>query len=234
MKRNLSPEPRKEHVRPLQGEVIRFDLDTIYEHFEKSLERVQGQFVIAEQLLEEKKEELCEEIWRAQITFIVSAFDFYLHEILKYSVYSMYMGNWQPTEAYKKERVRIPIVRQEVNNKDPEQAGQALLNEINDNYAYQPFISTGKVGWILKMVSNKKIKWLYDQLNSRITMDGFNAEEAIEKLFQRRNQIVHQFDRIHENAQRIAIGKDDVEKSLLLVEEMSSAIYKLCNTNGSN
>ena len=65
-------------------------------------------------------------------------------------------------------------------------------------------------------------------------MDGFNAEKAIEKLFQRRNQIVHQFDRSHENAQRITTGKEDVEKSLLLVKEMSSAIYKLCNTNGAN
>ena len=114
------------------------------------------------------------------------------------------------------------------------QAGKALLKEINDNYAYVSFINKKKVDWILKMVSNEEIKCLYNELNNRIKMDGFEAKEAIETLFQRRNQIVHQFDRSHENAQRITIGKEDVEKSLLLVEEISSVIYELCNTNKAN
>lgn len=89
--RSLELEPRQEGTREKAAPVIvRFCLNEIEEHFDENLRYIREQFSMADELFESGKEEESRNIWRAQIVFLESAFDFYLHELTKFGLSEMF------------------------------------------------------------------------------------------------------------------------------------------------
>ena len=85
--RNLDLMSRNEDTRDkFHTEVIRFELDQILQHFEEAIQTINAQFDVADELIESGKITEGENIWRAQIIFLASAFDFYMHELTKYGL----------------------------------------------------------------------------------------------------------------------------------------------------
>ncbi|MDE5823586.1 MAG: hypothetical protein K2H91_02730, partial [Lachnospiraceae bacterium] len=83
--RNLDLMSRNENTRDkFHTEVIQFDLDQILQHFIETVDMIKVQFHVADELIVSGKRMEGENIWRAQIVFLASAFDFYMHEITKY------------------------------------------------------------------------------------------------------------------------------------------------------
>ena len=85
--RNLDLATRNEDTRDkFHTRVIRFELDQIRQHFAETVQAINAQFDVADELLKSGKEIEGENIWRAQIIFLASAFDFYMHELTKYGL----------------------------------------------------------------------------------------------------------------------------------------------------
>ncbi len=74
--------------------IITFDLNEILNHFNETICDIQSQGEIANKLPDNNKTD-AENIWRAQIIFLASALDFYMHEItnMVYYVCSKMIGN---------------------------------------------------------------------------------------------------------------------------------------------
>ena len=69
--RNLDLMPRIEDARDkFHTEVIRFELDEIMQHFTETIDAINAQFDVANELLENEKITEAENIWRAQIIFL--------------------------------------------------------------------------------------------------------------------------------------------------------------------
>lgn len=49
-------------------------------------------------------------IWRAQIVFLASALDFYMHELTKYGLCEIYNENWASTDKYKNLQVKMEVI----------------------------------------------------------------------------------------------------------------------------
>ena len=82
---------RNENTREkVQRKVVRFEIRQIRQHFEESLCAIHAQFTVADDLWHSGKKEEAENIWRAQIIFLASAFDFYMHELTKYGLCEIY------------------------------------------------------------------------------------------------------------------------------------------------
>ena len=101
MDRSLELSTRKEDTRnknvPI---VVRFEMSQIKQHFDESVSVVNSMFLIASDLVNLGKKEQAENIWRAQIVFLVSAFDFFMHEITKFGLEKIFDGDWEVTKKY--------------------------------------------------------------------------------------------------------------------------------------
>ena len=85
--RNLELSIRNENTRDkFHTEVVRFKLDQIMKHYKETMQAVDAQFRVADELLRAGQNEEGENIWRAQIIFLASAVDFYMHELTKYGL----------------------------------------------------------------------------------------------------------------------------------------------------
>ena len=75
-RKNLEVSARNEGTRDkFQTKVVRFELNQILQHFLETIEIVKAQFSVADELLITKRVAEAENIWRAQIVFLASAFD---------------------------------------------------------------------------------------------------------------------------------------------------------------
>ncbi len=85
--RDISLPARKEGTREkFHTDVVQFDLDEIKNHFIDSMSAIDAQFIVAEDLINSGKAAEAENIWRAQIVFLASTLDFYMHELTKYGL----------------------------------------------------------------------------------------------------------------------------------------------------
>ena len=99
--RNLDLVVRNENTRDkFQTEVVRFELDQILQHFVEAIQTINAQFDVVDELIESGKVIEGENIWRAQIIFLASALDFYMHELTKYGLCEIYNENWNHTDKY--------------------------------------------------------------------------------------------------------------------------------------
>lgn len=222
--RNLDLMPRIEDARDkFHTEVIRFELDEIMQHFTETIDAINAQFDVANELLENEKITEAENIWRAQIIFLSSAFDFYMHELTKYGLCEIYNENWERTEKYDNLQVNMKVI--EVALKSGKDIDW-FLDYINGYYRAITMVSYGSVkdqlnllGINLSSVANRAF---YQRGENEKTIK--KMERRLNELFNRRNIIAHQTDRAHSNAQANNITKDIVEDFIFDIKKIVSSI----------
>lgn len=180
--RNLDLATRNENTRDkFHTQVIRFELNQIMQHFTDTIEAINLQFSVADELLENGKVVEAENIWRAQIVFLASALDFYMHELTKYGLCEIYDEHWEQTDQYRNFQIKMQVI--EVALKSGEDIDW-FLEYINGYYMK------------LTMVSYDSIK---DQLNllgidisaiaNRAFYERGSTEKTKNKLKRRLNEL---------------------------------------------
>lgn len=230
--RNLDLVPRKEGTREKVTPVmIKFQLDEIKQHFDENVQYIRAQFKIADEMLQLGKEDDAKTIWRSQIVFVESAFDFYLHEITKYGLSEMFTGGWEKTEKYNNLSVKMSIVDKALNAREDT---EWFIEFVNDFYKEKTLVSYESVKDQMNLLG----------LNIQDVADGVFYERgsdvktkeklknSLEGLYHRRNIIAHQSGRRHSDAQLEEISKELVESHLEDVEKVVQKIHELAEQNG--
>ncbi|MGM9948320.1 HEPN domain-containing protein [Floccifex sp.] len=222
--RNLDLLPRNEEIRDkFHTNVIRFELDEIMKHFTETIQAIYAQFDVADELLASGKITEGENIWRAQIIFLASAFDFYMHELTKYGLCEIYDENWFRTEKYENLQVNMKTIELAFKSgKDIDW----FLDYINSYYQSITMISYESVkdqfnllGISFEDVANKAF---YKRGEKEKTRD--KLKRRLNELFGRRNIIAHQTDRAHTDAQVYTITKEIVQNFINDIEKIVYAI----------
>ena len=183
---------------------IVFDLQPILDRFNSNIADIRSHFQTANDLLALRppKQTAAEDIWRSQIVFLDSALDFYIHEIVKYGIIKMFNGNWTESTNYKKMKVRLRFAVDLAQN--PSSASR-LLEEIDEMNKYSCFMGA------------KKLKEQLDFID--VNYNCRNSEKKLlNDLYDRRNQIAHQSDRIPGQQQKQPISKSYVEDFINKIE----------------
>lgn len=224
--RNLDLMARNEGTRyKFHTDVIRFELDQIMQHFKETINAIQAQFNVADELLESGKITEGKNIWRAQIIFLASAFAFYMHELTKYGLCEIYNENWDRTDKYDNIQVNMKVI--EVALKSGEDIDW-FLEYINSYYQTITMVSYDSVKEQLKLLginlSSVADKAFYQRGSTEKTKD--KLKRRLNELFSRRNIIAHQTDRAHTDAQVKNITKEivqnfisDIEKIVISIDE---------------
>lgn len=208
--RNLSLDERKEGTKASRSVVV-FDIDDIDRHFQESIALIQKQL---EHIDDIAILDACiaEEVLRAQIVALDSAFDFYLHEIIKLGIVEMYRGTWivSPTEKYRNLLFRMSVLEKAI----AEQKGSGWLKKwIDDEYVKGTYMSFSSFKEVCNLIGIK-VKDISNVFYQRGCQQKTTEQlqNALDKLFRHRNRIAHQSDRKSGNAVRHTIAKEDVEK----------------------
>ncbi len=223
-KRNLDLMPRVEGTRDkFHTKVVRFELDQIMQHFTETMEIIKKQFAVADELVVAGRTPEGENIWRAQIVFLASALDFYMHELTKYGLCEIYDEKWEKTEKYKNLQISMEMI--EVAVKSGEETDW-LLEYFNEYYQTITMVSYDSVKEQLKLLgvelSTVADRAFYQKGETEKTRN--RLKRRLNELFARRNIIAHQTDRAHTDAQFKMITKEIVHNFIEDIGKVVKAI----------
>ena len=224
MKRDLSLAPRNEGTREVSyTPVQQYEITEIKKHFTDTIDEIKKQFALADQLIDEQRVSEAEYIWRGQIVFLESAFDFFMHELTKHGLCQIFDGNWKATDKYRHIQFDLATVTKAF------QTGKNsgwFLEYINTYYSKDTFVSFESVkdqinllGLDLKAIADRVY---YDLHSTEKTRD--KLKRRLNQLYTRRNLIAHQSDRRHEDAQIQTISKNIVEEFITEISDIVNAI----------
>lgn len=224
--RNLELMPRREETREKDTgntNVIKFRLDEIESHYNENLEYIIAQFRIADELVQDERIEDARNVWRSQIVFLESAFDFYLHELTKYGLSEMFTGNWDKTEKYSNLSVKMSIVDTALNAREDTEWFLDFVNSFFRETTMMSFKSVKDQMNLLGIEIQHIADVVFYDSNSRVKTKD-RLEECLDDLYKIRNIIAHQSGRRHSDAQREDVTKGMVEQH---IEEISSIVQTI-------
>ena len=229
--RNLELMARNEDTRDkFHTDVVRFELNQIMQHFSETVQMILAQFDVADELIEAGKRAEGENIWRAQIIFLSSAFDFYMHELTKYGLCEIYNENWERTEKY--ENIQISMRAIEIAMKSGEDIDW-FLEYINGHYQSITMVSYESVKDQLNLlginITSVADRAFYERGGTENTKN--KLKRRLNELFSRRNLIAHQSDRAHEDAQRNGITKEIVDQFVCDIQKIVDAVDEEIRTS---
>lgn len=174
-------------------------------------------------MLKSGKEIEGENIWRAQIIFLASAFDFYMHELTKYGLCEIYNENWERTNKYENLQVNMKVI--EVALKSGEDIDW-FLEFINGYYRTITMVSYESVRDQLNLLGIKLAHVADGAFFQRGGTENTKNKlrRRLNELFGRRNIIAHQSDRAHTDAQVHGITKEIVQNFIEDIEKIVSSI----------
>ncbi len=181
---------RRENQRDMRSvvSILQFDLEQIKRHFEESMEAITSLGAVADAIAVEKPQE-AEAIWRMQLVLVESALDFYMHELSKYGIQRMFVGNGNRTNSVGS--LKVPISKVVSAVKHPESL-EWLLEYANDKVSHEIYLEPGDM--------KRQCSLLGINFEEICNQTCPSCKERLKELYQRRNQIAHQTDRRHEDA----------------------------------
>lgn len=223
--RSISLSVRKEDVRE-KNEVayvaIQFELIQIKQHFIDSLSDIKKQFAVADRLKEAGQEDEAKDVWRSQIVFLEGILDFYVHELSKYALVKMFTGKWPKSASYK--NFQIPMITVEEGLKNPESTSW-LFDRLNTRFSAETYLHPEQLGQQLSLIGMKLDNVCKNAFPKVRRQSYIKGQDRLKALFKRRNQIAHQADRKHTNAEKEEISKEFVLESINTVESFVNAIH---------
>ena len=164
-------------------------------------------------------------IWRAQIFFLASALDFYMHEITKYGLLRMFKNDWKRSTKYNNLSIKLEYLDQLLDTDNASDNFNSFINNLYQDVTLLSFISIKEqlnlLDLNLKTIADESF---YDINSTEKTTD--KLKRRLNELFTRRNIIAHQYDRQHKNAQRMPISSDIVNGFIHDIIKIVKAIHK--------
>ena len=225
-KRDLSLTPRNEETRErIIVSPVHFPLTDIKQHFDESMQSVKEQFTVADNLLPEENAEGCRIIWRSQIVFAESLLDFYIHEMSKYCLFRMFIGEWQKSEKYKNLEIKMSKVEEALSAKESD---EWFFEYLNERFTKDVFLSGDSMRDQLNLIGIS----FGEAMHRAFHKDTVNASDKhgyrlVKRLFDRQNKIAHQNDRDHSSAAQTDITKEFVEQYISDIEAIVNAMHDI-------
>lgn len=233
MRRNLNLSPRAEKVRePLVKSAVQFELSEIKERFDESLNTIRNYFELAEYLISVDKYKESENIYRSQIVFLESILDFFMHEITKFGVYRIFIKEWESTEKFKNLEIPMSIVMNALTNTE---STEYFFDYINSRYSSEVMQDWSVIRDQLNLIG---VSWsLVCQLCNpgKDEKDSItNAKIKLIEVYKRRNEIAHQNDRRHTDAEQQGITRSYVEENMEFIDNFVNAICDIAKQKNNS
>ncbi len=209
-----------------------FSIEDIESHFNETLERIRIQLVVECDLSAGGKAEEGAEILRSQVVFVESAYDYFLHELIRLGVLNIFAGEWpEDGSAYLELQLSLGVLKKALSCSEVE---DWLTDWITDKYSHVTLMDYPSLKDICGLlgISVKEVADLaFYRFGSDVDTEQM-LENELHSLYQRRNQIAHQSDRKMGTAEREEISCEYVEEKIHNVRKVVLALCELARSKG--
>lgn len=224
---------RKEDTRNPKPAIVpvHFTLTEIKQHFDEGMDSIRQQGVIADTLEQNGHMQECMNIYRSQIVFLEGIFDFYVHEISKYALYQMFVGNWPKSQSYGNRRILLRDLEIALNAQKPE---EWFFKYMNDSISREVYLSVASLKDQLNTVGIPYVDVMSKAFPASDQGESKRkGDDIVKKLFDRRNKIVHQGDREHASALQESITGQYVSDAFNNVIAIVNAVQEIAKSRES-
>ncbi len=228
--RDLDLSTRAESTRPVQPRAVQFDLRQIKAHFDISLESIEKQYRVSDELIIHEQVDEGKNILRSQLVFVEGILDFYIHEVSKYALFQMFAGNWRHSERYNNFQVTMKQVEEAIQSSERK---DWFFDYLNDRFCRDVFLGAETMKDQLNLIGipfNDVMAIAFPM--TTVNESAKEGRRVVQSLFDRRNAIAHQLDRSHESAKQSDITKEYVEECVSNVKKIADAIYQVAVEKG--
>ena len=152
-------------------------------------------------------DELKLNILRGQVSLLLSAVDFYIHEIIKIELVNIIKKERKETASLKNCMISVKTFLEYITS--PTINNQIFEDEIIYRNSFKSFLEPDKMAEALSLITEKKV---FKELFSKLGLsDTKELKDRIKEIFKRRNSIVHQMDYDYSTETQQTITKEEVE-----------------------
>jgi len=162
---------------------------------------------------------------RAELVLTVSAFDCFIHDIVRLGTLEIYNGNKKVHKDILKPRFEISKLQNLLTKNKHEQIIE-LDNEFREINSTKTFQKPDKISEIIKCLG---IENLWFKISVELNKPQKDIEKRLQLIVERRDIIVHEADIDFQKIQitKNAIEKEDVLQDIELICDICETIYKL-------
>ena len=203
-----------------------------YKNFEKNLNEVKNLSAVYQYLESNINVPICfDDILRSQIVYSLSAFDKFIHDLVKIGIIQIFNGSRPPTPKYSSEPLKMELYHELLNASDDLLdtivASKANIFEraISEKLKYISYQDPSKVSEGLSYICIESQKWKI--ISESLSTNEKDTKIKLKLIVSRRNSIVHEADIDPQTLDKIPIFKSDCEDAVNFLLECGTAIYNL-------
>ncbi|MFA6145336.1 MAG: HEPN domain-containing protein [Sulfurimonas sp.] len=192
------------------------------EHFEQNIVRVKNLGYLHQTISVEITNNLdSSDILRAQYVMLISALDYFIHEIIRIGILQIYNKERKPTHEFKK--FIFSTDQETLLNK-------AILEEKNDTWldyqirvrnGFKSFQQADKIKEALLLIDSSDI---WEKIATLLNENKDDLKNRLNLIIERRNQIAHEADIEPTYKELREIEAEDVDDSITFIEKIVTAI----------
>lgn len=170
-------------------------------------------------------EENADEILRAKIVLMVSAFDTFIHDIVKIGMGEIFAGRRPSHSKYNDFKFSLSALNNingSIVQNEKINYFEAELEKINSNDSFQ---SPKSIEYALGLIDIKSVWTLVNPFMRNLGAE--NIKNRLGLIVQRRNKIAHESDHNPVTGDKYPILKVDVDNDILFIENLCKAIFTL-------
>jgi len=163
------------------------------------------------------------EIIRAQYVLLVSAFDYYIHDLVRDGMLKVFDGAKAPNNNYNKFSVSLKTLNLLLSNDDPNIRRQLLDNEIRNVISKCSYQAPSNVERALILIDIKSI-WSF--VAKELHLDKEDIVKELGLIVNRRNKIAHEADIDPISNEKTPIDRDTLIYVKTFITKIVEAIDK--------
>ncbi|WP_338557867.1 HEPN domain-containing protein [Paraclostridium sordellii] len=192
--------------------------DDIIQNFLCTFDAIEEKFKLISSLDKERQANIINDIYRSQIVFAMSSLDFYVHEIVRYGILSIFKGERERTLSYETFAVNLRCVEQALKNLE---SVDWLDEWITLKHKASTFMDPSKIQGAFSLITKKNV---FDLVAKQFTLQGSNFNKdslkaKILEIYKRRNSISHQSDRNEQTGELNNIEEDFVRDAIHIIKQ---------------
>ena len=170
-------------------------------------------------------EENADDILRAKIVLMVSAFDTFIHDVVKIGMGEIFAGTRPSHSKYNDFKFSLSAlnnINSSIIQSEKISYFESELEKINSNDSFQ---SPKSIEYALGLIDIKNVWTLVSPLMGNIS--AMDIKNRLSLIVQRRNKIAHESDHNPVTGDKYPIQKSDVDNDVVFIENLCKAIFTL-------
>lgn len=162
------------------------------------------------------------DVLRVELVLVVSAFDYYVHEIVRQGMLEVFQGKRVETPSFRKFTVSLECLREAISNPS---TFDWLENEIIMRNSWKSFQQAEKVAEAIRLISDISL-WV--EIANKLGKNSTDLKSTLNLIVDRRNKIAHEADMDPTYPGiRWPIGEVMVEDAIEFIEEIVETIDQI-------